>query len=139
MIERNFIFSPFYAKKFKIHGHLAHDHAPNGKIRWFIYKIHDIFCNKIIIGSTQNPKERWANYKSCCNRKKSNGTGLCKHFMDGCPNDTGPKKKQFIGPALLICTPVPPLVVHKSGHLCRWYDVPKSVSAPRRVRPPSGR
>ena len=64
-------------------------------ICWFIYKITDIPCNKIIIGSTQNPKERWANYKSCCNRKKSNGTGLCKHFMEGCPNDSGPQKSSL--------------------------------------------
>ena len=53
----------------------------------------DIPCNKIIVGSTQNPKERWANYKSCCNKGKSNGTGLSKHFMEGCPHDTGPQKQ----------------------------------------------
>ena len=68
---------------------MAHDQAPEGKIRWYIYNIRDLPCNKTIVGSTQDPKARWANYKSCCNLKKSNGTGLCKHFMEGCSNDLG--------------------------------------------------
>ena len=71
---------------------MAHDKAPIGKVRWFIYSICDLPCNKIIVGSTQDPKLRWANYKSTCNLKKSNATGLCKHFKDGCPNDTGVDK-----------------------------------------------
>ena len=93
MRERTLVESPFFGKKFKIHGHLSHDFAPENTIRWFIYKIKDVPCNKIIVGSTQNPKERWANYKSCCNKRKSNGTGLSKHFMEGCPNDSGTKKE----------------------------------------------
>ena len=48
---------------------------------------------KMIVGSTQDPKSRWANYKSCCNRRTSNSTGLSKHFMLGCPNDSGPEKE----------------------------------------------
>ena len=96
MKERNYVESPFFDKKFKIHGHLSHDYVPDvpeNTIPWFVYKIKDIPCNKIIVGSTQNPKERWANYKSCCNKRKSNGTGLSKHFMEGCPHDTGPQKQ----------------------------------------------
>ena len=92
MREKSTIDSIFFNKKLKIHGHLAHDQAPLGYIRWFIYSIRDLPCNKQIIGSTQDPKSRWANYKSCCNLKKSNGTGLCKHFMEGCPNDSGNEK-----------------------------------------------
>ena len=56
MKERTFVESPFFEKKFKIHGHLSHDFAPENTIRWFIYKIKDVPCNKIIVGSTQNPK-----------------------------------------------------------------------------------
>ena len=89
MIDKSKVESLFFKRHFTIHGHLAHDHAPEGKIRWFVYHIIDVPCQKEIIGSTTNPNLRWANYKSCCNRMKSNGTGLCKHFMEGCPNDKG--------------------------------------------------
>ena len=92
MVEKTYVESPYFGKKVKVHGHLAHDHIPENKIRWFIYKIRDVPCSKIIVGSTQNPNQRWANYKSCCNKRKSNGTGLSKHFMEGCPNDEGVEK-----------------------------------------------
>ena len=92
MVEKSIINSIYFNKDLKIHGHLAHDHMPTGKIRWFVYGIKDVPCEKIIIGSTQDPKARWANYKSSCNNQKSNGTGLCKHFMEGCPNDSGQGK-----------------------------------------------
>ena len=58
-------------------------------MRWFVYSIRDIPCQKIIVGSTQNPCDRWRNYKSTCNKENSKSTGLSKHFMDGCPFDTG--------------------------------------------------
>ena len=93
MSETSTVKSIFYDKNFQVHGHLAHDHAPPDKVRWFIYKITDLPCQKEIVGSTQDPKARWANYKSTCNKQTSNGTGLCKHFMSGCPNDKGQKKE----------------------------------------------
>ena len=65
MVEKETIESFYYITKFKIHGHLRHDYNPDGKIRWFIYCVEDIPCKKVIIGSTQNPKQRWSNYKSC--------------------------------------------------------------------------
>ena len=92
MKETETIESIYYQTKFKIHGHLRHDYSPDGKIRWFLYSIRDIPCQKIIVGSTQNPLERWRNYKSTCNKENSNSTGLSKHFMDGCPFDTGKEK-----------------------------------------------
>ena len=92
MTEKTTIESIFFSKQFKVHGHLAHDYAPRGKIRWYVYSIRDLPCEKIIVGSTQDPKLRWANYKSECNKQNSNRTGLCKHFMEGCPNDQGPEK-----------------------------------------------
>ena len=87
-----YIESIYYKTKFKIHGHLRHDYSPEDKIRWFIYGILDQPCQKIIIGSTQNPLERWRNYKSTCNKQNSNSTGLAKHFMHGCPFDQGKEK-----------------------------------------------
>ena len=92
MEETETINSIYYSTKFRIHGHLRHDYAPEGKIRWFIYGIKDVPCGKIIIGSTQDPNSRWANYKSSCNKQNSKSTGLSKHFMDGCPFDTGTEK-----------------------------------------------
>ena len=57
-----------------------------------MYSIQDLPCQKIIIGSTQDPVKRWANYKSTCNKENSKSTGLAKHFMDGCPFDKGKEK-----------------------------------------------
>ena len=56
MQEKTTIESIHFNLKLKIHGHLAHDKAPIGKVRWFIYSICDLPCNKIIVGSTQDPK-----------------------------------------------------------------------------------
>ena len=92
MKEKALVRSIYYNRNMKIHGHLAHDLAPMGKIRWFVYSILDEPCNKQIVGSTQDPKLRWANYKSSCNKQNSKSTGLCKHFLEGCPNDQGPEK-----------------------------------------------
>ena len=93
MKQTGTIESIHYKTKAKIHGHLQHDYHPEGKIRWFIYSILDMPCQKLIIGSTQNPLERWRNYKSTCNKENSNSMGLSKHFMDGCPFDQGKEKK----------------------------------------------
>ena len=93
MLETETIESLYYKTKFKIHLHLRHDFSPINKVRWYIYSVRDIPCQKIIIGSTQDPTKRWANYKSTCNRENSKSTGLAKHFMDGCPFDTGKEKK----------------------------------------------
>ena len=85
----------YFDKKHRIHGHLAHDKSPEGKIRWYIYTIEDTPCHKLIVGSTSTPTLRWANHKSTCNKKSSKSTGLSKHFMEGtgCPNDVGKGKE----------------------------------------------
>ena len=46
----------------------------------------------MIVGSTTNPTARWSTHKSTCNLRKSNSTGLSKHFKAGCPNDMGLQK-----------------------------------------------
>ena len=88
MIEKEYIESFHFGIPSKIHGHLAHDKIPNGVMRWFIYCIEDVPCHKQIVGSTTNPSSRWSCHKSTCNSRKSNSTGLSKHFRIGCPNDT---------------------------------------------------
>ena len=96
MTETSTIESFYFQKKFRIHGHLAHDVIPEGKVRWFIYAIQDLPCSKIIIGSTQNPVKRWSCHKSTCNQPcYSNSTGLAKHFTQGrgCPSDPGRQKE----------------------------------------------
>ena len=95
MMETDCVVSFFYLKRHRIHGHLTHDFSPEGKIRWFIYLIEDVPCHKLIVGSTQNPKQRWSNYKSECNNGYSKSTGLSKHFSkwEGCPNDPGIAKE----------------------------------------------
>ena len=111
------------------HGHLVHDHVPEGKIRWFVYQIVDIPCEKEIIGSTTNPNLRWANYKSCCNRGKSNGTGLCKHFMEGCPNDKGDVHKKNLSFSLVDFFDTTSEKLRKANHLpgpkCRCKECMK--------------
>ena len=55
----------------------------------------DVLCRKQYIGSTTDICRRWSNTKSACNKADSNGTGLYKHFQDGCPNDTGVEKSHI--------------------------------------------
>ena len=96
MIEKDHINSIYYNTKFRIHGHLRHDYSPDGRVRWYIYCIEDVPCKKQIVGSTQDPAKRWANYKSTCNSEKSKSTGIASHFMDGCPFDKGKEKSTLV-------------------------------------------
>ena len=92
MIQKDCVKSSHFGTYSKIHGHLSHDWAPRGYLRWFVYSIEDLPCQKRIVGSTISPPERWRTYKSQCNSEKSKSSGLSKHFMEGCPNDTGRQK-----------------------------------------------
>ena len=76
-----------------ISGHNIHLQATQKqKLRWFIYLEEDTECHLQYVGSTNSMTHRWANTKKMCNDRKSNGTGLENHFLDGCPNDTGKDK-----------------------------------------------
>ena len=92
MKEKEYIQSFYYNIPSKIPGHLAHDKVPDGKVRWWIYSIVDLPCEKMIVGSTTSPTDRWRTYKSTCNSRNSNSTGLANHFKRGCPNDRGRDK-----------------------------------------------
>ena len=86
-----------FGTKIKIRGHLRHDYAPPGKIRWFIYQIVDKPCHLIYTGSSQLPAKRFLTHKSTCNSESSNSTGLSKHFKNGgCPNDQGRDKDTLV-------------------------------------------
>ena len=98
MKETTFIESYYFKTKFKVHGYLAHDWAPDNKIRWYIYTIQDVPCGKLYCGSTQSPVARFSVHRSTCNnphKQRHGGTGLCKHFRDGCPNDDGRDKNNL--------------------------------------------
>ena len=94
MKEKEIIQSFHFGTSSKIHGHLTHDKfsTQDEKLRWYIYCIEDVPCHKQIVGSTTDPPARWRTYKSTCNSRNSNSTGLSKHFKEGCPNDDGKEK-----------------------------------------------
>ena len=79
----------------RIHGHLTHDTSAEKKLKWFIYLVEYIPCQKASIGSTTNPTRRWSAHKTSCNNGPSNCTGLSKHFTfnGGCPNDLSREKE----------------------------------------------
>ena len=94
MVPSEYVVSLHFGTKIRVHGYLAHDYAPEGKIRWFIYQIVDEPCNLIYVGSTVSLTNRWSQHKSKANSEASNSTGLSKHFMNGgCPNDQGRDKR----------------------------------------------
>ena len=131
MTERQYVESFHFGTSSKIHGHLAHDKGPIGMLRWFIYSIEDVPCQLKIVGSTTNPASRWRTYKSTCNSKNSNSTGLAKHFKTGCPNDLG-KDKNTLDFTLLDFFDTTEekltLVNHEPGPKCRCSECDKLKS-----------
>ena len=94
MVETETVDSFHFKTKIKIRGHLRHDYAPPGKIRWFIYQIVDNPCHLIYVGSSQSPYKRFLTHKSTCNSESSLSTGLAKHFINGgYENDVGRGKE----------------------------------------------
>ena len=100
-------------------------------LRWYIYSIEDVLCQLKIVGSTTDPTSRWRTHKSTCNSKKSNSTGLSKHFKTGCPNDIG-KEKNTLDFTLLdfYDTTQEKLVLanHEPGPKCRCSECDKLKS-----------
>ena len=86
----------FNGRKSAIHGHLVHLPASQRpKLRWFVYLLEDRLCMLQYVGSTTDVCSRWSSTKSACNKGDSNSTGMYKHFMEGCPNDTGVEKEHL--------------------------------------------
>ena len=88
--------SMYTGRKYAIHGHLFHLPASQKpKLRWFVYLLEDLACMLQYVGSTIDICSRWSSTKSACNKGNSNSTGMYKHFMDGCQNDTGVEKNHI--------------------------------------------
>ena len=87
MIERRSIFSSHFRRNHAIAGHNVHRKASEKpKLKWFVYLEECIHPEGIFqyVGSTNSMVERWATTKSKCLAKDSEGTGLEKHYKDGC-------------------------------------------------------
>ena len=90
MVETSTIYSPYFKRKFAIHGNNVHLPASQkSKLRWFVYCVEDTACNLIYIGSTTDICKRWASTKKACLDGDSVGTGMYKHFKTGCPAGNG--------------------------------------------------
>ena len=63
--------------------------AQKNKLRWFIYCCEDTVCNLQYIGSAVDVCRRWTSTKKACLDCDSVGTGLYKHFKNGCPAGSG--------------------------------------------------
>ena len=94
MLIRDHFINEYTGQKVRVHGHLRHDYAPEGVIRWFVYLIIDIKCVKYYTGSSANLLPRWRVHKSEANLKnpKTCRTALTRHFINGCPGDLDYKK-----------------------------------------------
>ena len=94
--ETTCVKSMYNQRTFAIHGHLTHLPASQKtKLRWFVYLLEDLSCMLQYVGSTIDVCSRWSSTKSALNKANSNSTGLYKHFMDGCRNDTGLSKSHI--------------------------------------------
>ena len=86
------------------------------------------------MGSTQCVPDRFKNHKSAANLKRSKGSGLAKHFGDGCPHDpNNDRNKPFLKIKLIDSIVTTPEELVTSGHLpgvqcrCRVCDRLKGV------------
>ena len=86
MVETSTIFSPYFGRRFAIHGRNIHLQASQRKKeKWFVYVAEDTYCGLIYVGSTVDVCARWAQTKKACLDGNNTNTGLYKHFRDGCP------------------------------------------------------
>lgn len=89
MTETSTITSPYFGRRFAIHGRNIHLPASQKrKLTWFVYVVEDTACGLIYVGSTVDVCSRWAQTKKACLDENSVNTGLYKHFRDGCPANT---------------------------------------------------
>ena len=86
MIERSYVTSMHFKKKFAIHKRNIHLPASQKKkMTWFIYLVEDTACQLQYVGSTSDVCSRWSSTKGACLHRNSDNTGLYKHFQVGCP------------------------------------------------------
>ena len=121
MKETNFVRSLHFGTKHGIWKHLSHDRVPVNTLRYWIYTIHDP-CPKFYVGYTTNLITRFANHKSTANSRKSNSTGLAKHFKEGCSSDNGDKKKLILNVTILDCYDTTEQKLIRAGHRAKYCD-----------------
>ena len=94
MLERRTVMSSHFGVKHAIAGHNVHPPATGKRdnLQWFIYLMECLHDDGIFqyVGSTVSVTERWANTKSKINSGKKAGTGLEKHYEQGCSKNLGP-------------------------------------------------
>ena len=54
--------------------------------------------------------------------RKSNATGLAKHFKDGCPSDTGDKRKHILNITILDCYDTTEDKLVRASHKNKYCD-----------------
>ena len=127
MVETSTIYSQYFKRRFAIHGHNVHlPAAHKNKLRWFVYCCEDTHCNLQYVGSTTDVCKRWASTKKACLDCDSVGTGLYKHFKNGCPGGSGGGDLKHLRWTLLdfIDTTQEKLVRvgHQGGPKCRCSE-----------------
>ena len=125
MKETSYIHSKYFNRKFEIHGHNVHLPAgQKNKLRWFVYCCEDTVCNLVYIGSTTDVCKRWASTKKACNDGNSSNTGLYKHFMNGCPGNTGDGKLEHLRWTLVDSMDTTQEKLTTAGHVdCGWTQL----------------
>ena len=67
MTETSTITSPYFGRRFAIHGRNIHLPASKKrKLTWFVYVVEDTACGLIYVGSTVDVCSRWAQTKKAC-------------------------------------------------------------------------
>ena len=130
MKETNFVKSLHFVTKHGIWKHLAHYKVPNNIVRYFIYAIEDP-CPTLYVGYTTNLTTRFANHKSTANSRKSNSTGLAKHFKDGCASDNGDKNKSILNVTILDCYDTTREKLRRAKHKDRYCECSECEIAKR--------
>ena len=121
MKERNVIQSFQFGTKHEIWKHLAHDKVPNNVMRYWIYAIDDP-CPTLYVVYTTNLVARFSTHKNTANSKKSNATGLAKHFKNGCPSDDGDKRKSILNVTIVDCYDTTLEKLRIAGHKSKYCD-----------------
>ena len=98
-------------------------------MKWFVYCVEDLACNLVYIGSTTDICKRWASTKKACLDCDSVGTGLYKHFRDGCPAGSGGGDLPQLRWTILDFLNTTQDILTRGGHLggpgCRWSECEK--------------
>ena len=131
MIETNNVFSSHFQRRHAIAGHNVHTKATvKLKLRWFIYLQECLHPDGTYqyVGSTNCVTERWSNTKSKCNARKTDGSGMEKHFKMGCSANNSSELENIRVTLLEHYDTTPEKLQtanHKPGPACRCKECEK--------------